>query len=64
MPTSASATRRARRPLANYALNDKATAEMRAEALKQLALWGDVPQRDRVVGIFRPMKSARTQPTP
>ena len=42
--------------LANYSLNDKATAEMRAEALKQLALWGDVPQRDRVVGIFRPMK--------
>jgi quinoprotein glucose dehydrogenase len=45
------------RALANYSLNDKATAGMRAEALKQLALWGDVPQRDRVVGIFRPMKS-------
>jgi quinoprotein glucose dehydrogenase len=43
--------------LANYSLNDKATAGMRAEALKQLALWGEVPQRDRVVGIFRPMKA-------
>ena len=40
--------------LANYALNDKATPEMRAEALQQLALWGKVPARDRVVGIYRP----------
>ncbi len=38
--------------LANYALNEKATPEMRAEALKQLAVWGKVPQRDRVVGIY------------
>ena len=29
---------------------------MRTEALKQLGLWGKVPQRDRVVGIYRPMK--------
>jgi quinoprotein glucose dehydrogenase len=29
---------------------------MRAEALKQLGLWGRTPQRDRVVGIFRPLK--------
>jgi quinoprotein glucose dehydrogenase len=42
--------------IANYSLNDKATPEMRAEALKQLALWGKTPQRDRVVGIYRPMK--------
>jgi quinoprotein glucose dehydrogenase len=42
--------------IANYALNDKATPAMRAEALKQLGLWGKSPQRDRVVGIFRPMK--------
>jgi len=42
--------------LANYALNDKATPEMRAEALAQLALWGKVPQRDRVVGVYRPMQ--------
>jgi len=43
--------------LAGYALNDKATPEMRAEALAQLGLWGKVPQRDRIVGIYRPMKS-------
>ncbi|HET9864476.1 MAG TPA: HEAT repeat domain-containing protein, partial [Steroidobacteraceae bacterium] len=43
------------RVLANYALNDRATPEMRAEALKQLGLWGKTPARDRVVGIFRPM---------
>jgi quinoprotein glucose dehydrogenase len=41
--------------LVNYALNDKASEEMRAEALKQIALWGNPPARDRVVGIFRPM---------
>ncbi|HEU4591235.1 MAG TPA: HEAT repeat domain-containing protein, partial [Steroidobacteraceae bacterium] len=41
--------------LAGYALNDEATPEMRAEALKQLGLWGKTPARDRVVGIFRPM---------
>ena len=28
---------------------------MRAEALLQLGLWGKTPQRDRVVGIFRPL---------
>jgi quinoprotein glucose dehydrogenase len=39
--------------LANYALNGQAKAEMRSEALKQLALWGVPAQRDRVVGIFR-----------
>lgn len=41
--------------IVNYALNDKATPEMRTEALRQLAVWGKVPQRDRVVGIYRPM---------
>jgi len=41
--------------LVNYALNDKAGEEMRAEALKQIALWQKIPARDRVVGIFRPM---------
>ena len=45
--------------LANYAVNDKATPEMRAEALKQLALWGKVPQRDRVVGHLSADESAR-----
>jgi len=42
--------------LANYAVNEKATPEMRTEALRQLGLWGKAPQRDRVVGIYRPLK--------
>ncbi len=41
--------------IANYALNEKATPEMRAEALKQLGLWGSNFARDRVVGIYRPL---------
>jgi quinoprotein glucose dehydrogenase len=41
--------------LVEYALRDSATPGMRAEALLQLGLWADVPQRDRVVGIFRPL---------
>ena len=41
--------------LAEYALRDTAAANMRAEALLQLGLWAEVPQRDRVVGIFRPL---------
>lgn len=43
------------RALANYARNEKAEADMRAEALMQLGLWGTPPARDRVVGIFRPL---------
>ncbi len=42
--------------IARYAVNDKATPAMRAEALQQLALWGKAPQRDRLVGIYRPLK--------
>ncbi|MEJ0085772.1 MAG: HEAT repeat domain-containing protein [Pseudomonadota bacterium] len=41
--------------LADYALRDSATPGMRAEALLQLGLWAEVPQRDRIVGIFRPL---------
>jgi len=41
--------------LADYATRDAATADMRAEALLQLGLWGKTPQRDRVVGIYRPL---------
>jgi len=41
--------------LADYAVRDSATPAMRAEALLQLGLWAEVPQRDRVVGIFRPL---------
>ena len=61
MPTTGSATRRARRRWPTTPLNDAATPEMRAEALLQLGLWGKVPQRDRVVGIYRPADSARWQ---
>jgi quinoprotein glucose dehydrogenase len=43
------------RALAAYAVNGKATADLRAEALTQLGLWGKVPQRDRIVGIYRPL---------
>jgi quinoprotein glucose dehydrogenase len=41
--------------LADYAQRDDATPAMRAEALLQLGLWSKVPQRDRVVGIYRPL---------
>jgi putative heme-binding domain-containing protein len=43
------------RALAAYAANGKASADLRAEALTQLGLWGKVPQRDRIVGIYRPL---------
>ena len=48
--------------LANYAANDKATPEMRAEALTQLGLWAKVPQRDRIVGIYRPLPARDGKP--
>jgi quinoprotein glucose dehydrogenase len=41
--------------LAQYATRDGANAGMRAEALLQLGSWGNVPQRDRIVGIYRPL---------
>jgi quinoprotein glucose dehydrogenase len=41
--------------LAQYATRGGANAGMRAEALLQLGLWGKVAQRDRVVGIYRPL---------
>ena len=41
--------------LAQYAARSSAADAMRAEALLQLGLWGSVPQRDRVVGIYRPL---------
>ncbi len=57
MPTTGWGDATRARALANYSLDEKATPEMRSEALAQLALWGKTPQRDRVVGIYRPMKS-------
>jgi quinoprotein glucose dehydrogenase len=41
--------------LAQYATRSDATDTMRAEALLQLGLWGKPPQRDRVVGVYRPL---------
>jgi len=41
--------------LAQYATRNAANNNMRAEALLQLGLWGKVPQRDRIVGIYRPL---------
>ncbi len=43
------------RALAEYATRSDASNEMRAEALTQLGLWSSVPQRDRLVGIYRPL---------
>ncbi len=40
--------------LAAYAARPDAPARMRAEALAQLALWPAPPQRDRLVGVYRP----------
>jgi quinoprotein glucose dehydrogenase len=48
--------------LAAYALNAKAMPEMRAEALAQLGLWGKVPARDRIVGVYRPMPARDGKP--
>src|SRR6187399_226237 len=44
--------------LAQYATRNGANNTMRAEALAQLGLWGARPQRDRIVGIYRPLKVA------
>jgi quinoprotein glucose dehydrogenase len=41
--------------LAQYATRNAAAEGMRAEALLQLGLWGKTPQRDRIVGIYRPL---------
>ncbi len=45
--------------LATYAAQAHGSDELRAEALKQLALWSKPPQRDRIVGIFRPIEAER-----
>ncbi len=48
--------------LAQYATRNGANNTMRAEALLQLGLWGKTPQRDRVVGIFRPLAARDAKP--
>jgi quinoprotein glucose dehydrogenase len=41
--------------LAAFAARSDAPARLRAEAIAQLALWPKPPQRDRLVGIYRPL---------
>ena len=48
--------------LAQYATRTAASEGMRAEALLQLGLWGKTPQRDRVVGIYRPLTARDGKP--
>jgi quinoprotein glucose dehydrogenase len=48
--------------LAQYATRNGANSTMRAEALLQLGLWGKTPQRDRIVGIFRPLAARDAKP--
>jgi quinoprotein glucose dehydrogenase len=47
--------------LAAYAARPDAPAKLRAEAVTQLSLWPKPPQRDRLVGIYRPL-AAPTRP--
>ncbi len=44
--------------LAQFAARADVSAALRAEALAQLALWPKPPQRDRLVGVFRPLAPA------
>ena len=48
--------------LAQYATRNGANSTMRAESLLQLGLWGKTPQRDRIVGIFRPLAARDAKP--
>jgi quinoprotein glucose dehydrogenase len=48
--------------LASYAARADAPAKLRAEALAQLSLWAKPPQRDRLVGIFRPFPTGAENP--
>ena len=52
--------------LATYAARADAPAFLRAEALTQLALWPAPPQRDRIVGGYRPFaeKTREAAPAP
>jgi quinoprotein glucose dehydrogenase len=48
--------------LAQYATRGAASESMRGEALLQLGLWGKTPQRDRIVGIYRPLAARDAKP--
>ena len=50
--------------LATYAARADAPAFLRAEALAQLALWPAPPQRDRVVGVYRPFAEKTREAAP
>lgn len=41
--------------VAKYAANTAAPQKFRLEALTQLSLWPNPPQRDRILGIYRPL---------
>jgi len=41
--------------LAAFAANQQAPAPLRAEAVSQLAAWPSPPDRDRIVGVYRPL---------
>ncbi len=41
--------------LAKFAANAAAPQKFRVEALTQLSLWSNPPQRDRIMGIYRPL---------
>lgn len=43
--------------LAGYAMRADAPAKLRAEAIAELATWPQPLQRDRVVGVYRPLES-------
>jgi quinoprotein glucose dehydrogenase len=48
--------------LAQYATRNAANEAMRSEALLQLGLWGKAPQRDRIVGVYRPLPARDAKP--
>ena len=48
--------------MAQYASRNGASDNMRAEAILQLGLWGKTPQRDRIVGIYRPLAARDAKP--
>ncbi|MES2692258.1 MAG: PVC-type heme-binding CxxCH protein, partial [Verrucomicrobiota bacterium] len=49
--------------LARYAALPDAPASLRAEAIAQLALWPKPPQRDRIVGVYRPLTETTRERT-
>ena len=48
--------------LASYSKNDDALEELRVEALRQLGEWPDPLDRDRIVGIYRPLRDRSATP--